>query len=81
MKVPTNQPSNIPSKAPSTPPTTANPTKFPTDQPTPSPIKLTTRPTVPDIPLEFAGDNGSPSSAFPLGECQGDCDDDDDCQV
>ena len=29
--------------------------------------------------LVIAGDNGKPSSAFPLGECQGDCDSDDDC--
>ena len=29
--------------------------------------------------LEIAGQNGSPASAFPLGLCQGDCDDDDEC--
>lgn len=29
--------------------------------------------------LVKAGDNGKPSSAFPLGECQGDCDNDSDC--
>ena len=30
--------------------------------------------------LSIKGDNGSPSSAFPLGECQGDCDSDRDCR-
>lgn len=29
--------------------------------------------------LVVVGDNGSPSSAFPLGKCQGDCDSDSDC--
>jgi len=33
-----------------------------------------------DPPLERVGDNGNPSLAFPLGQCQGDCDDDNDCQ-
>ena len=31
------------------------------------------------IPLQHIGNNGEPSSAFPLGECQGDCDNDGDC--
>lgn len=30
--------------------------------------------------LTFAGDNGSPSSVFPLGMCEGDCDSDADCE-
>jgi hypothetical protein len=29
--------------------------------------------------LEILGNNGNPESAFPLGECQGDCDNDEDC--
>lgn len=29
----------------------------------------------PPLFVEIVGDNGSPPSAFPLGECQGDCDD------
>jgi hypothetical protein len=29
---------------------------------------------------KIVGDNGSPSSAFPLGECEGDCDNDSDCE-
>ncbi|GKY93226.1 hypothetical protein MPSEU_000290300 [Mayamaea pseudoterrestris] len=31
------------------------------------------------ITLRVTGNNGSPSNAFPLGECQGDCDSDRDC--
>ena len=31
--------------------------------------------------LVLMGDNGSPSTAFPLGQCQGDCDSDSDCEV
>ena len=31
--------------------------------------------------LVVVGNNGSPSSAFPLQLCQGDCDIDDDCTV
>ena len=27
------------------------------------------------------GDNGSPSANFPLGECEGDCDNDNQCAV
>ena len=30
--------------------------------------------------LEVAGEDGSPSSAYPLQKCQGDCDDDSDCE-
>ena len=29
--------------------------------------------------LNFRGDNGQPASAFPLGNCQGDCDSDEEC--
>lgn len=29
--------------------------------------------------MNFRGDNGQPASAFPLGNCQGDCDDDSEC--
>jgi hypothetical protein len=31
-------------------------------------------------PLDVLGNNGSPASVYPLGLCQGDCDDDDDCE-
>ena len=30
--------------------------------------------------LDYVGDNGDPSSAFPLGFCEGDCDRDSQCQ-
>ena len=57
---------------PTDPPLALNP-------PTPSPVTLTTAPMVapteaPLPSLQNAGDNGSPSSAFPLKNCQGDCD-------
>lgn len=29
--------------------------------------------------LNFRGDNGQPANAFPLGNCQGDCDSDEEC--
>jgi len=45
----------------------------------PSSSANTTRPT-PITLLVDAGNGGAPSTAFPLGECQGDCDGDDDCQ-
>ena len=44
------------------------------NQPTSSPTPL-------PPPLVHAGNNGSPASAFPLGECEGDCDNDSECQV
>ena len=47
----------------------------PVPNPTPSPVEQ------PSNELVIMGDNGSPSSAFPLGECQGDCDYDSQCQV
>ena len=31
--------------------------------------------------LVLMGDEDEPASAFPLGECEGDCDDDSDCRV
>ena len=31
--------------------------------------------------LVLMGNNGSPSTAFPLGQCEGDCDSDSDCEV
>ncbi|KAL3935785.1 MAG: hypothetical protein SGBAC_008760, partial [Bacillariaceae sp.] len=33
------------------------------------------------LPLTVVGNNGIPESAFPLGWCQGDCDDDGDCEA
>lgn len=31
--------------------------------------------------LDRIGNDGSPSRQFPLGKCQGDCDNDDECKV
>jgi hypothetical protein len=30
--------------------------------------------------LQYIGDNGLPAEAFPLGKCQGDCDNDSECE-
>jgi len=61
--------------APTATPVTSSPTEAPvtpvTSSPTASPISDTT--------LFIAGDNGTPSNAFPLGKCEGDCDGDSDC--
>ena len=46
----------------------------PTDSPTSS-----YSPTTSDIPLQRLGNNGSPAEFFPLGQCQGDCDSDEEC--
>ena len=47
----------------------------PVPNPAPSPVEQSSN------ELVMMGDNGSPSSAFPLGECEGDCDYDSQCQV
>ena len=44
--------------------------------PPPSP---TISPTLPQ--LETVGNDGLPSNVYPLGRCQSDCDNDDDCEV
>ena len=54
-----------------TPMTTQSPTHIPTFSPTASS----------SLELVLVGDNGSPAAAFPLSNCQGDCDVDGDCQV
>ena len=46
-----------------------------------SPEPTTASPTSSAIPLEYVGNNGSPSELFPLGPCQGDCDTHAECQV
>ncbi len=51
----------------------------PVQTPTKSPV-VTTFPPEP-LKLQDIGDNGSPLAAFPLGECEGDCDVDTDCEV
>ena len=34
-----------------------------------------------ELPLTYVGNNGAPASAFPLGVCEADCDNDDECEV
>ena len=70
---------------------TADETKAPTPSPTPKPVTEstdvpTTGPSaspiataVPMLELNKVGNNGSPGNVYPLGECQADCDDDDEC--
>jgi hypothetical protein len=61
-------------------PTPVTPTASPAAQPTDTPVAqpTVTQPTA-GPPVTIVGNNGSPTSAFPLMACQGDCDVDDDC--
>jgi len=85
---PTTSPTMEPTKSPTQSPTdasTTSPTKAPviaTLDPTTSPSTApSTQPTAAFPSLVYAGDNGSPGDGiFPLAKCQGDCDDDDDCE-
>ena len=63
-------------KAPSAAPTKEVPTKSPrpTNEPSTLPTMAPTK-----LSLIRVGNNGSPSSVFPLGMCQGDCDNDEEC--
>lgn len=54
------------------------PTNTITGPPTDAPD--TTTPPPPFLILQDVGNNGNPHGAFPLGECQGDCDQDGDCE-
>ncbi|KAL7464135.1 hypothetical protein ACHAXS_004469 [Conticribra weissflogii] len=52
----------------------------PTKSPSPTSSPVPTRHPVSTLPLVIiSGDNGNPSSSFPLGLCEGDCDNDSDC--
>ena len=53
----------------------------PVPVPVRAPVPVPVRAPVPSGNLVVAGDNGSPSSVFPLQRCQGDCDDDNECAV
>lgn len=57
------------------------PTSSPTPNPTKAPTTPSPTPSTPKNELVLAGDNGDPADAFPLGECQGDCDNDGQCAV
>jgi hypothetical protein len=62
-------------------PTPVTPTASPATQLTDTPVAQPTvaQPTA-GPPVTFVGNNGGPSSVFPLMACQGDCDVDDDCE-
>jgi len=68
----TNEPTEVPTRSP----ITNGPTKSPVNASSPPQTPL---PTLPQ--LELVGNNGNPESAFPLQQCQGDCDNDSECQV
>lgn len=53
------------------------PTPAPVPAPTMAPVVAQTE----FPPLRDVGNNGSPSESFPLGECEGDCDNDNECEV
>jgi len=55
-------------------PTPPPPSKLPTALPTPLPSPLPTH-----KHLTYIGNDWDPSSGYPLGECEGDCDEDGDC--
>jgi hypothetical protein len=63
-------PSEMPSSAPSI---SMQPTAAPSEMPSPAPTAATKN-------VEYVGNDGSPASAYPLGECQGECDSDEDCE-
>lgn len=78
-KTPTTAPTPQPTESPSP---TAAPTVSlaPTKSPSPTTAPVTEAPT-PYVPkqIEVVGNDGFPEDLFPLGLCQGDCDDDDEC--
>ncbi|EEC48151.1 frustulin 5, partial [Phaeodactylum tricornutum CCAP 1055/1] len=76
----TSSPVAKPTSSPVTKPTSspvAKPTSSPVAMPTSSPVAT---PTAGGPSVVVVGDNGTPSSAFPLKICQGDCDKDSDCE-
>eukprot|EP00581_Thalassiosira_minuscula_P013152 CAMPEP_0183729502 /NCGR_PEP_ID=MMETSP0737-20130205/30475_1 /TAXON_ID=385413 /ORGANISM="Thalassiosira miniscula, Strain CCMP1093" /LENGTH=487 /DNA_ID=CAMNT_0025961705 /DNA_START=130 /DNA_END=1590 /DNA_ORIENTATION=- len=75
-----------PTSSPTSISTSASPTSAPTTAPTLPPSQNTTQPATTSNGrpqtnnLVDIGNDGSPSTAFPLSLCQGDCDNDDDCE-
>merc|ERR1711935_267629 len=59
----------------SSPQSDPTPTMSPQSNPTMSPQSNPTADSLQNI-----GNNGKPANVFPLGQCQGDCDDDNECQ-
>ena len=83
VSVSTNNPPPVPDPT-NNPPPEATPVSAPVAPPTvvAAPVAASVPVYVPNSPsgdLEVVGDNGSPSSVFPLGRCQGDCDNDSNC--
>ena len=71
-----NEPSNEPSTSPSN-----EPSHDPSSRPSATPTVATSSvPTTAPKQLVIAGDNGTPTSAFPLGVCEGDCDGSEQCE-
>jgi hypothetical protein len=63
-------PSAMPSSAPSI---SIQPTAAPSEMPSPAPMAATKN-------IKKVGNDGSPRSVYPLGECQGECDKNEDCE-
>ena len=72
----TSTPTMFPTVAKTSAPTLSPITQYPSSEPSIAPMP-TKAPVL--IPLKFVGDN-LPPSLLPLGECEGDCRDDSDCQ-
>jgi hypothetical protein len=67
-------------KAPVAHPITKAPVRSPaTNAPILAHPTPTNAPPAASLPLPYSGNNGYPSSAFPLGKCHGDCDNDKEC--
>jgi len=69
---PTGQPSDMPTETPS-----SAPSLEPTDAPSASPTEY---PTLEPGPPLFVFDDAIVESLYPLGQCQGDCDEDEHCE-
>lgn len=72
----------VPTPSPTPKPTNAPVAEESTDLPTTAQAETTTTAaplSVPVLELEQVGNNGNPRDAYPLGECEADCDDDDEC--
>jgi hypothetical protein len=66
-EMPSSTPSSVPSAVPSSLPSSA-----PSETPSSAPSAAKN--------VEYVGNDGSPTSAYPLGRCQGECDTNEDCE-
>jgi hypothetical protein len=78
---PTFPPTNAPTTAMPTAKPDAIPTSFPTMAPVPNPSLIIPSMDAknPSLPVVHSFGGSPPASRFPLGLCEGDCDDDGDC--